>query len=237
MKEIALHEKVKIILSNRDGGVSKEPYNTLNLGYHVGDNEENVTKNREIFASYFDTPLKDLVFMNQVHSSSVLVINENGNYICDGVITKSSELVLCVMVADCAPVILYDSKNEVISALHVGRKGAFLGIITKAFNKMKSSFNTSCDDLYVYVGPRIKSCCYKIDTKVLKEAKKHFAYSLIRKGRDEYLDLDEIIFKELDTLGIQNIKVEKACTCCSKEYYSYRRDGITGRFGVGVKLL
>lgn len=237
MKNIDLHKDIKVILSDRFDGVSKKPYDSLNLGFHVKDNPLHVQKNREIFASFFDTPVDNLVFMNQVHSNSVLTIDKNGSYICDGLITNNKNLVLCVMVADCAPVVLYDSKNKVSAALHVGRKGAFSNIIKNAFQKMQTSFNSNAKDIYAYIGPHIKSCCYEIDGKVLKEAQKNFNFAIVKKDYKSFLDLEEIIFSQFEALNIVHVKREKTCTCCNTDYFSYRRDGVTGRFGVGVEIL
>ena len=237
MKNVALHEDIKIILSDRFGGVSKEPFDSLNLGLHVNDNSSCVEQNREIFASFFNSSINDLVFMSQVHSNSVLFVQENGKFICDGLITNNKNLTLCVMIADCAPVVLYDAKNKISVVLHVGRKGAFLGIIPKAIQKLKDNFNSSNEDIYAYIGPHIKSCCYEIDGKVLKEAQKNFDFALIKKDNRYFLDLDEIIFSQLQDVNISHIKNEKICTCCDENYFSYRRDNVTGRFAVGVKIL
>lgn len=237
MKNIDLHSDVKIVLSDKSGGVSKDKYKSLNLGLHVGDDALSVNKNREIFASEFNSNLDNLVFMNQVHSNSVLVVQKNGNYICDGLITNSKDLTLCVMVADCAGVIMYDAKTKVVAALHVGRKGAFLGIITKAFQKMQTTFGSKSEDIHAFISPHIRDCCYEIDGKVLKEAQKKCNFALTKRGNRAFLSLEEMIYKEFETLNITHVKKEKICTSCDANYFSYRRDGVTGRFGIGVKIL
>lgn len=103
MKNINLHPKIKVILSDRFGGVSNQNYDSLNLALHVNDNILHVERNREIFASYFNTKVSNLVFMNQVHSDGIKVIENNQIHDTDAILTTNKNLVLCVMVADCAP--------------------------------------------------------------------------------------------------------------------------------------
>ncbi|MDR0468227.1 MAG: peptidoglycan editing factor PgeF [Campylobacteraceae bacterium] len=237
MRDIALHKEIKIVLSNRFGGVSKKPYESLNLGLHVGDNGSCVQKNRDIFASHFNLDSDSLIFMNQVHSDKVIYVKEKGKFTCDGVITQDRNLALCAMVADCVPVVLYDSKNRVSSAIHAGREGAFLNIVLKTLQKMREDFNSQSQDVFVYIGPHIKKCCYEINNEILEDAKKRFGFAVDKRGDRCFLDLEAIVLKQLNDYGVLHIKNENICTCCDNDYFSYRRDRVTGRFVVGVKIL
>ncbi|MFV0481007.1 MAG: peptidoglycan editing factor PgeF [Campylobacteraceae bacterium] len=237
MKEILLHKGVKIILSDRFGGVSKAPYQNLNLGLHVNDNVLHVKKNREIFANYFSTTTDNLVFMDQIHSDKIQIATSNKLQSCDAIIKKDKNLVLCVMVADCAPIVLYDAKKEIASVIHAGRAGAFLDIVSKTYHKMRDEFGSHAKDIYAYVGPFIKSCCYEINGTVLDEPKEKFAFALTTRNDKYFLDLEQIILTQLANCNILHVKTENICTCCDTNYFSYRREGVCGRFAVGAKLL
>jgi YfiH family protein len=232
MREI-FAQGVKIIVGDRVGGVSTGVYKSLNLGFHVGDDPLNVEKNREIFASYFNVSAKKLCFMKQIHSSLVTTAKKEKMLKADALITSDKDLVLCVMVADCVPVILYDKKA--VAAVHAGRKGIFSGIIANVCTAMRSEFGAK--DLNAYIGASIRSCCYAIQGEVLDEAAKRFAYALKNRGGRYFLSLQAILKKQLNENGVTNIADDNICTCCDENYFSYRREGVCGRFGVGVKIL
>ncbi|MDR0762244.1 MAG: peptidoglycan editing factor PgeF, partial [Campylobacteraceae bacterium] len=231
MREI-FTQRVKIITSDRMGGVSKGTYESLNLGLHVGDEPSHVNQNREIFASYFDVDVKELCFMEQIHSPIVTKAKKEETPKADALITADKDLVLCVMVADCVPVILYNKKA--IAAVHAGRKGVFSSIITNVCEAMKTEFGTK--ELSAYIGVSIRSCCYEIQGDVLSEAMKNFAYALNNKDGRHFLSLQTIIKKQLYENGIVSIIDENVCSCCAKNYFSYRRESVCGRFAVGVKM-
>jgi YfiH family protein len=237
MKEILLNKEVKIISSDRTGGVSGGAYKSLNLGLHVGDNPLNVEKNREIFASYFGANAKELCFMEQIHGSFVAAAKKDDTPKADALITQDKSLILCVMSADCAPVILYDSDKKAVAAIHAGRKGAFLDIITAAILSMKRDFKSETENMQAFIGPSIKSCCYEIEGEVLKEAMTRFSSALQEREGRWFLDLQKIIIAQLIANGVTNITADNTCTCCDKNYFSYRRDGICGRNVTGVKIL
>lgn len=236
MREIFLHDDIKIVQSDRVSGVSNGKYESLNLGLHVGDNPLHVNSNREIFAAFFGVDISRLCFMEQIHSNNAVLIKTNSTPKADALITQEKNLVLCVMVADCVPVILFDAKNSVIAAIHAGRKGVFTDIITNTINVMVHNFRTKAENIKAFVGASIKSCCYEVKDEVVKEAKDKFAFALeIRDGK-YFLGLQEIIKLQLGKNGIDNTLHDNVCTCCDKRYFSYRRDGACGRFAVGVKL-
>jgi len=236
MKEIALHKDIKVILSNRIGGVSKKPYESLNLGLHVNDNPLHVQKNRDIFASFIGAEADKLCFMEQVHSNKVIHVKEKGEFTCDGIITQNKNLVLCVMVADCVPVVLFDAKNRAAAAIHAGRKGAFADIAANTINAMRKNFGTEAKDISAFIGASIKACCYEINGDALKEAMDKFAFAVKKRGGGYFLDLQKIIKKQLMTNGVAQTIEDDICTCCDNDYFSYRRDGVTGRFAVGVRI-
>lgn len=237
MREICLHENIKVIVSNRFGGVSKGAYESLNLGLHVGDNPLNVLKNREIFASFFDANMEDLCFMEQTHSSKARVVESAVLSHSDAIITQQKNIVLCVMSADCVPVILFDQKTKTAAAIHAGRNGAFLNIIANTLSVMKENFGSNPTNIIAFLGASVRSCCYEIQSEILKTAKKDFGYALEKQGKKWFLDIQQIIKTQLQDNGILSIKDDNVCTCCNEDYFSYRREKNCGRFATGIKII
>ncbi|MDR2790275.1 MAG: peptidoglycan editing factor PgeF [Campylobacteraceae bacterium] len=237
MKKIFLHEAVQVVLSDKTGGVSEGAYKSLNLGLHVGDKPLSVEKNREIFASYFGVSANELCFMEQVHGSFASVAKKGETLKADALITREKNLVLCVMVADCAPVILYDNDKKAVAAVHAGRKGIFSGIIANTVSAMQREFGSEPKNMRSYIGVSIRSCCYEIRGEVLSEAAERFAYAVESRNGRHFLSLHTILKKQLYKSGVKDIIDDKICACCDENYFSYRREGACGRFGAGVKIL
>ena len=149
--------------SSRFGGVSKAPFDTLNLGFHTGDAAAAVAKNRELLKR--EIKAGSLVFMEQIHSDYVLeVTSENLSDFaktapkCDALFTRLLNVGLCVMVADCAPIVVSDEKQGIIAAIHAGRAGVCAKILSKCVLEMKSEPK----DLKIIIGAHIKGSCYEI---------------------------------------------------------------------------
>ncbi len=235
-------EKLFCEITNRHGGVSPKPYDTLNLALHTGDNPVNVLKNRTIVAEKYGYLAENLIYMEQTHSDNIHIVEHAGyNKIdnCDALITTQKNIPLMVMVADCIPVMIYDPVHEVIAAVHAGRNGTFQQIAAKTLQTMQEKFDTSFHEVLVALGPSIHSCCYEVGADLADIAKKSFGekYIQTRKGK-QYLDLQQMNFDQLASLGVPeaNIEISAICTSCNQNYFSYRRDGITGRFAGIIKL-
>ncbi len=228
--------------SDRWGGVSRPPYHELNIALHVEDNPINVLKNREIIAKKFNFYIDNLIYMEQTHSDNIKIIDDtfiNKIENCDGIITNKSNIPLMVMVADCIPVLIFDKEKKVIGAIHAGRNGTFKQITKKAINLMIKEFDSNPDDILVTLGPSIHSCCYEVGEDLADIAQKSFGENyIIKRDNRFYLDLQTLNFDQLKSVGVkeQNIEISPICTSCNKNYFSYRRDGVTGRFAGVIKL-
>jgi YfiH family protein len=222
----------KLLFTNRFGGVSKAPYDSLNLAFHVGDKRENVKKNREILSKEFGG--KKIQFCSQVHSNRVEVVEEYSEFLeCDGLITTNKNLALAIMVADCLPILIFEKNWSVICALHAGRNGSLLNISKNAIEILKDRFSVLPKDLIVYIGPGIGSCCYEIKEDIIKIVKANgYEDFIVKKDDKSYLDLKELNLFQLQNCGVlkENIKKNEICTSCNRDYFSYRRDGECGRF-------
>jgi YfiH family protein len=211
--------------------------NDGNLAYHVDDIKENVTKNRESVASLMDYKNEDLVFMNQVHGNNVQIVDENSPKLidnCDGIITKTKELPLMVMVADCIPILFFDEIQGVIAAVHAGRNSTFLKIAQITANKMMNELGCNADNIKVIMGPSIHSCCYEVSDELVNIVKTSFGEKFC-KGNN--IDLHGINIMLLEEVGIKHIRISEICTKCSNEpFYSFRQNPKTGRFAGIIKL-
>jgi YfiH family protein len=223
-------------ITDRYGGVSQKPYDSLNLALHVGDAPLNVLENRVRVSEKYNFCVKNLIFMDQVHGAHVAIIEdtmENKIAASDALITNVSNIPLMVMVADCIPILLYDPIQHVIAVVHAGRNGTFLSIVQETIRKMQAHFHSSCEDILIGMGPSIHSCCYEVGSDLADIATKNFGEaSIMIKEEKYYLDLHSINYNQMIEMGIkkEHIETSAICTACDENYFSYRREGETGRF-------
>ena len=211
--------------------------NDSNLAFHVEDNEINVIKNRKNLALKLGYNYEDLVYMNQIHSANIIVVDENSPKLvdnCDSIITRSKNLPLMVMVADCIPILMFDSKQGVVAAIHAGRNSTFLEISKKTASFFIEKFSSNPKDINVVFGASIQKCCYEVSEDLSKIVENSFGKEFVE---NNYIDLQGINKKQLNDLGIKNIEISNICTKCGdKSYFSYRKDKKTGRFA-GIIIL
>jgi len=219
-------------------GVSKAPYATLNLAFHVGDESSDVESNHQLLAQHLKYEKNSLIHMKQIHSSKVHKVGENDNFEnpqkCDALITNKQNTPLMVMVADCAPVLFYDPLNEVIAVAHAGRAGAFQNIVKNVLNTFMQDYNSEVQNILVSVGANIKPCCYEVGSEIVEEAiKLDMNYAIKVQNESFFLDINAILETQLLKEGVkkEHIELTDTCTCCQNEkYFSYRAEGVTGRF-------
>jgi len=200
-----------------------------NMGLHVGDIPLHVHQNRERLAQ--KVGLK-LLFMNQVHGDRVEIVDEHtGVLSCDAMISQAKGVGLCVMGADCIPLLFYDAPTQSIGVAHAGRAGSVAHLSTKTVRAMQESFGVRPETLHVYIGPSIKVCCYEVGI----EATVGLQSVVEEKDGRYFLDLQRANYNELLSLGLTSEHIFDAgvCTCCDERYFSYRRETVTGRC-VGV---
>ncbi len=219
----------------RKGGVSFPPYDTLNLSKENGDREENVTQNRNRIAETFYFDPRHLVLLNQIHQDRILLLREPFTTLpslleYDAMITKTPDIFLGIQTADCIPIFMVDQKRKVISAVHAGREGTALHITEKVLRKMKEDLGCSPEDLLIALGPSIGPCCYEIDEKVFIPEWAPFSTP---KGMGRWMvDLAEINIVQMKNEGIkeeQIFQVDLCTRCHSDLFFSYRKEGQTGR--------
>lgn len=219
----------QILFTSREGGCSKEPFNSLNLGTHVGDFSEGVAINRELLKAMLSQ--RAPVFMNQVHGNVVVEVKAETKLpiTADALITRELGLPLAVLTADCLPILI--SSPSVVGAVHAGRKGVLNGVIGKAVTAMRA---LGAVDLVARIGPAICSQCYEVDRQMYEEAIKIIP-ELATSPAKRSLDLFSGAKSQLESYGVKVTSVD-ICTSHNLNFFSYRRDGRTGR-SAGVIVL
>ncbi|OWZ84141.1 peptidoglycan editing factor PgeF [Natranaerobius trueperi] len=238
-------KEVNLAFSTRFGGVSKEPYNSLNLGFSVQDNKDNVKNNRIRFVKGVNCDPERVVFGNQVHgdnieiieslgSKGMLINDEMGIERTDGLITLTKNVTLLGSFADCVPIFFYEPKLELVGLVHAGWKGTFSEIGKKSVLKILE-LGGNVEDIKVIIGPSIGVCCYQVGDELYKKAQglSYKSEIFLKKQSGLYLDLWKTNFLQLQEAGvlIKNIMVSNMCTFCNYDiFFSYRRGGKkTGR--------
>ncbi len=208
--------------TKRTGGVSHGAFASLNLGTHVGDEIGDVLRNREIVAQKFG-PTQ---YMNQVHGNRIALIEQVTDEVptADALVTGIPGIALAVMVADCIPLLL--QSKESVAVVHVGRRGLVNGVARTTIELMREM---GANRISAIVGPAICGGCYEVSEDVYQEVVDlHPVAASLTSDGTLSLDLPAALKIVLKDEGVE-IKDESMCTVESGEYFSYRRDGVTGR--------
>jgi len=230
--------------TTRNGGVSRPPFNSLNFGPESGDPKHNVEANRAALTRSFDLQPHLLLTVRQVHGTDILVIDEGNPDLahfqeveCDAIVTNQAGIMVGILVADCYPVLLFDSRRQVVAAVHAGWRGAAAGLIAQTIDAMHSHFGTRPEDLQAAIGPGIGAHKYLVDRPVrdaFRAGSGHWEQIAEEVSLGQWkLDLQRSCRLQLEAAGVAPARISTVaeCTCCHRElFFSYRRDqGQTGR--------
>lgn len=224
--------KIRRVVTTRAGGASRAPYDTFNLGDHVGDDEGAVYANRKRLAAELGLTEDKLAWMEQVHGRTVTTVDGSETSAAeatDALVTATAGVALVVLVADCVPLLLADSEAGVVSAVHAGRVGARVGVVPAAVEAMRAA-GAEPHRIEALLGPAICGDCYEVPADMAADVEKHVPGSACktRKGTPG-LDLRAGLWRQLADLGVGKIGVDPRCTNEDKTLFSFRRDGTTGR--------
>jgi YfiH family protein len=212
--------------------VSAPPYASFNLGMHVGDRPEAVAANRERLAVGVGLPADRLVWMQQVHGSTVAAVDGAAPGpvpATDALVTAEPGLAVVVLVADCVPVLLADPVAGVVAAVHAGRVGAQAGVLPATLEVMVR-LGARIDQVEVLLGPSACGLCYEVPAQMQSDVAAQLPGSACRTRRGTAgLDLRAGLWHQLAAAGVARIGVDPRCTIEDTALYSYRRDGTTGR--------
>jgi YfiH family protein len=186
----------------------------------VAGNMKNKIERDKFLFSLNLNPVK-LVLANQIHSSNVKIVSTfDQNTVvdnCDSLITADKDTILGIFTADCVPLLIFSEDSKVKAAIHAGWKGIYSGIIENTFDILTKDFSIKPNQIKVYIGPHIRSCCYEVSY----EMEQSFNIKLI----NNKLNLSEIVCNKLKKLEINNIFDINRCTFHEENtFFSYRRD-------------
>lgn len=234
--------------TTKNGGVSQNEFQTLNVGFHVHDWLEDVQENRRLVAESLSFPLNSWVGAEQTHETHIQRVfhSDAGKGAkeydtsfkrTDGFYTSDKNILLTLMYADCVPILFYAPKSGFIGTVHAGWKGTVGEIAPKMVRALQGE-GVSVNEIHVMIGPSICKNCYVVDDKVIDNVQKLLEeydekpYNLISEGQYQ-LDLKQLNMILLEKAGIpkSHIEISTYCTSCHNElFFSHRRDkGHTGR--------
>jgi YfiH family protein len=230
--------RIRRVTTTRAGGVSAPPFDTFNLGDHVGDDPVAVAANRKRLAAALklgDDGTEGVVWMNQVHGDHVVVVDgplEAGVPAVDNtdaLVTTTPRLALAVVTADCVPVLMGDAGAGVVAAVHAGRVGAQMGIVARTVEAMLA-LGARADGISALLGPAVSGANYEVPAEMAAEVEAALPGSRTTTSRGTTgLDLRAGIARQLTALGITAIDVDPRCTVADRNLFSHRRDAPTGR--------
>jgi YfiH family protein len=224
--------RVRRVVTTRAGGRSREPYESFNLGDHVGDDPTAVSANRHRLASELGLAPDHVIWMEQVHGRTATVVDGPLTApveATDAVIATRPGLAVAVLVADCVPILLSDPEAGVVAAVHAGRVGARVGVVPAALAAMRDA-GARTDRTEALLGPSVCGECYEVPQAMQTDVAKHLPGSASRtRGGTPGLDLRAGLWSQLAEAGVAKIGVDPRCTVEDRSLFSHRRDGQTGR--------
>lgn len=225
----------------RCGGNSLPPFDGLNTALSVGDRKADVEKNRSLILK--TTRGRQLRFVRQVHRDKAVILDDGGsseNPIsepteADAMITQVPGQDLAIQVADCQAVMLYDPVRRVVANIHSGWRGSIGNIIGKTIQKMTEGFGSDPSDLLGGIGPSLGPCCAEFINYRTEIPEQYWLY----RDENDHFDFWAIGRDQLTEAGLKSENIEKSgiCTRCRTDlFFSYRGEGITGRFSAVIGL-
>jgi len=226
--------RIRRVLTTREGGVSHPPYDSFNLGDHVGDDPTAVQSNRKRLADGIGLDPSRLVWMEQVHGRTVTTVTgplDTPAEATDALVTAEPGLALVVLTADCVPVLLGDPVSGVISAVHAGRVGARVGVVPAAVRAMTAQ-GAKVENIEVLLGPAVCGKCYEVPAQMMADVDKHLPGSASKsRAAKPALDLRAGLWAQLADLGVGKLGMDPRCTFEERTLFSHRREPGTGRLG------
>jgi len=230
-KKLSKFQQINHGFFDKKGGKSTGIYKSLNCGVGSSDSKKNVLNNLKIVCKKINCSSKNLILLNQIHSSKFYFINKNYKFKKkklngDALITNVKKIALGVLVADCVPILIYDKNLKIISAIHAGWKSVYKEIIKKVVKFLiKKGSNTK--NLVAVIGPSISEKSYEVQKdfkdKFLKKDKQSKFFFKIRKNKT-YFGLNKYVYYHLKKLGIKNLEIIKKNTFDPKNnFFSARR--------------
>lgn len=225
--EEAERDGILVAFAGRHGGVSRPPYDSLNLASSVGDDAAAVNENRRRVAAALGFSPDRLVLARQVHGAELIEARPGDGGVvgaCDVLVARSPGPVIGMLTADCVPIVLRGRRG--IAIVHAGWRGLVAGAVAAAATHIGPVRKA-------WVGPSIHACCYEVGSDVVDA----FDRAGLPVAAPDRVDPGRSAVVALRRAGVDDISAVDACTSCDAAYFSYRRDGITGRQGSFAALV
>ena len=226
----------------RHGGVSPQPFASLNMSVSTGDTRENVRRNVTLAFEALERDPASCADLWQVHSARVVVADQpNGTREhlgqADALITDRPEVSLLLRFADCVPILLFDPRRPAVGVVHAGWRGTLKKAVKATVEAMAERYGTRPGELLAGIGPGIGPCHYAVGPEVVDQTRRVFQGAadslLLAKNSGYHLDLWAANQASLIEAGVEQIEMAELCTVCrSQDFFSHRATGgVTGRFG------
>lgn len=241
-------DNINHFVSERSGGISAGEIGTLNLSFSAGDHPENVKENRRRIAQAMGVVPQRLIFPSQTHSNTVQIVDEDtlpGQLTqTDALITNTPGICICVMSADCVPILLYDPVNRAVGAVHAGWRGTVSKILTLTIQAMQAHFGSQPGNIIAGIGPSICPQVYEVGPEVISAVEQAYNTDELIAGKNGqgkgFLNLWEANRIQLLQSGVPAHAIEIAGVCTyteSDRFFSARKSGNkAGRFAAGIVM-
>lgn len=217
------------VFTDRSGGFSEPPFDSLNLATHVGDDPAAVARNRDSVAQLFELPVDAIAFMTAEHRDRVAVVDRSSPdpaHPSDALITTDSGIALGSLAADCVPICLADLDAGVVASVHCGWPGVVAGVVPATIAAMRE---LGSSHIQAVVGPAVCAACYPVDQARAEEFGRVAPEQVSVTADGQYhVDVRGAVVMQLTGEGVQALTVG-GCTRETPSLFSYRRDGLTGR--------
>lgn len=215
----------------------------INLCFSTAEKDRSFNRNKNFGIENLNSIVKDfelnnIQYLKQIHSDKVYIYKEENSDLKDeegdALITNENNVAIGVFTADCVPILIADTKNNVVAAIHSGWRGTFDSIVLRTLENMKKEFNIDLSYTKVFIGPHIRQCCYEISEELKEKFLDKTKIEEKNLFKDRNLSLEECILKDIREFGIleDNIYSIDLCTHCESniKLYSYRKSvGTYGR--------
>ena len=233
--------------TTRRGGVSRAPFDSLNLGAKWGDDPVRVAENRRRLLLAAGGP--EIFFAHQVHGAGSVLLNPGARI--DDVARERADAIIAtipatsvgVYVADCVPALVADARTGSCAAVHAGWRGTVAGVLPATLGRMVTELGSRLGDMRVALGPSIGPCCFEVGPEVVAAVEAGFpaaraAGAIVERLPRPHVDLWLLNRMALESLGVPSDAIDVAgiCTSCDRaRFFSYRRDrGQTGQLAAFI---
>jgi len=233
-KQLKKFKNINHCFFSRKNGFSEGPYKSLNCGLGSNDNKDTILRNINFVSQKMNCNYDSLITLNQIHSNKVIYFKEKSSVkkrlTGDAIITQIKNIGIGILTADCAPILLYDPKKNIIGCVHSGWKGALNGVIKNTLIKF-NELNSKNSDVIAVIGPCINKKSYKVKNDfyekfVSKDEKNKIFFEQIN-AYSYMFDLRRFINSEISNLNVKNIENIDMDTYSEEEnFFSYRRSCI-----------